>query len=325
MRHGRSPPRPACGAWPSAPSTSSSTWARATTKATACSPFAMQWCWSRPGGHRAAAGQRQHRHRCARRKSAGTGASRRPPGLRRQAVHPSAPGGALQCSVLAQRCQARLGSPRCWRPPARGSAAVAGRRQDGRPADPAGRAAVAGRRSFHLNRRPTVSRRASKTARRVSVAPRAQLHPALIRAGHHANAASIRLPVSPQRHPRDECRPSSYRRGQPVRRRRAQRRRRPMVKALFELRSAPGGVGLAHHPRAPRGQDSMAASTGFDEAGVQAQGRPGRLLRWAPVHGNLYGTSRSGVEARLRTGEDVVLGSTGKARCRSRRLFPSRC
>jgi guanylate kinase len=101
-----------------------------------------------------------------------------------------------------------------------------------------------------------------------------------------------------------------------------------MTKGFLFVLSAPSGCGkttilkrvmaelpglvfsVSHTTRSPRtgevnGRDyHFVDTTGFLEIADQ---QPSGFLEWAKVHGNLYGTSRQDVEARLRKGLDVVL------------------
>jgi len=88
-----------------------------------------------------------------------------------------------------------------------------------------------------------------------------------------------------------------------------------LVKALLELDSHLA-VSVSHTTRAPRGQEQDGREYWFvDEPAFRAMVDRGEFFEWAQVHGNLYGTSRRAIEARLQRGEDVVL--EGRARCRS--------
>jgi guanylate kinase len=80
-----------------------------------------------------------------------------------------------------------------------------------------------------------------------------------------------------------------------------------LCKALLELDSHLA-VSVSHTTRAPRGQERHGREYWFigpDE--FRAMAAQGDFFEWAEVHGHLYGTSRSAVEARLAAGEDVVL------------------
>jgi guanylate kinase len=51
--------------------------------------------------------------------------------------------------------------------------------------------------------------------------------------------------------------------------------------------------------------------------------RKGAFLEWAEVHGNYYGTSRSGIEAALLAGQDVLLEIDWQGAQQVRALFPA--
>ena len=72
-----------------------------------------------------------------------------------------------------------------------------------------------------------------------------------------------------------------------------------LVKALLEL-DAKLAVSISHTSRAPRGQEQHGREYWFvspDEFRAMAQ--RGDFFEWAEVHGNLYGTSRAAIEARV--------------------------
>src|SRR6188508_1741912 len=80
-----------------------------------------------------------------------------------------------------------------------------------------------------------------------------------------------------------------------------------LVKALLELDSHLA-VSVSHTTRKPRGQEQHGREYWFVGADVfQSMVDNGDFFEWAEVHGNLYGTSRKAIEARLNRGEDVVL------------------
>jgi guanylate kinase len=80
-----------------------------------------------------------------------------------------------------------------------------------------------------------------------------------------------------------------------------------LVKALLEL-DARLAVSVSHTTRAPRGQEQDGREYWFiDEPSFRRMIDAGEFFEWAQVHGNLYGTSRRAIEARLARGEDVVL------------------
>lgn len=95
-----------------------------------------------------------------------------------------------------------------------------------------------------------------------------------------------------------------------------------LVKALLELDSHLR-VSISHTTRAPRGQEQHGREYWFvsrDEFAAMA-GR-GEFFEWAEVHGNLYGTSRLSIEARLMAGEDVVLEIDWQGALQIKQLFP---
>jgi guanylate kinase len=80
-----------------------------------------------------------------------------------------------------------------------------------------------------------------------------------------------------------------------------------LVKALLELDSRLA-VSVSHTTRPPRGQEQHGREYWFvEEPEFRAMIERGDFVEWAQVHGRLYGTSRSAIEARLAQGEDVVL------------------
>jgi guanylate kinase len=94
-----------------------------------------------------------------------------------------------------------------------------------------------------------------------------------------------------------------------------------LVKALLELDSHLM-VSVSHTTRAPRGQEQDGREYWFiDEARFRAMVERGEFFEWAEVHGNLYGTSRNAVEARLATGEDVVLEIDWQGALQIKKLF----
>jgi guanylate kinase len=95
-----------------------------------------------------------------------------------------------------------------------------------------------------------------------------------------------------------------------------------LVKALLELDSHLA-VSVSHTTRPPRGQEQHGREYWFvspdDFAGMVARGE---FFEWAEVHGNRYGTSRVGIEARLMAGEDVVLEIDWQGALQIKQLFP---
>jgi guanylate kinase len=94
-----------------------------------------------------------------------------------------------------------------------------------------------------------------------------------------------------------------------------------LVKALLELDSHLV-VSISHTTRAPRGQEQHGREYWFvDTPTFERMVEQGDFFEWAQVHGNLYGTSRSAVEARLAAGEDVVLEIDFQGALQIKRLF----
>ena len=94
-----------------------------------------------------------------------------------------------------------------------------------------------------------------------------------------------------------------------------------LVKALLELDSHLA-VSVSHTTRAPRGQEQHGREYLFvDEPEFRAMIERDEFFEWAQVHGNLYGTSRKAIEARLMRGEDVVLEIDWQGALQIKRLF----
>ena len=94
-----------------------------------------------------------------------------------------------------------------------------------------------------------------------------------------------------------------------------------LVKALLEL-DARLDVSVSHTTRAPRGQEQDGREYWFiDEPVFRGMIDRGEFFEWAQVHGNLYGTSRKAIEARLQRGEDVVLEIDWQGALQIKRLF----
>ena len=94
-----------------------------------------------------------------------------------------------------------------------------------------------------------------------------------------------------------------------------------LVKALLELDSHLA-VSVSHTTRRPRGQEQDGREYWFvDEPGFRAMIDRGEFFEWAQVHGNLYGTSRRAIEARLARGEDVVLEIDWQGALQIKQLF----
>lgn len=95
-----------------------------------------------------------------------------------------------------------------------------------------------------------------------------------------------------------------------------------LVKALLQLDSRLA-VSVSHTTRAPRGQEQHGREYWFiDEPSFRSMAERGEFFEWAEVHGNLYGTSRSAIEARLEGGDDVVLEIDWQGAVQIKRIFP---
>lgn len=80
-----------------------------------------------------------------------------------------------------------------------------------------------------------------------------------------------------------------------------------LVKALLEL-DKHLDVSVSHTTRAPRGQEQDGREYHFVSVpAFREKIDAGDFFEWAEVHGNLYGTSRQAIEARVAGGQDVVL------------------
>ena len=95
-----------------------------------------------------------------------------------------------------------------------------------------------------------------------------------------------------------------------------------LVKALLELDSRLA-VSVSHTTRKPRGQEQDGREYWFvDEPTFRAMVERGDFFEWAQVHGNLYGTSRSAIQARLEHGDDVVLEIDWQGALQIKKIFP---
>ena len=95
-----------------------------------------------------------------------------------------------------------------------------------------------------------------------------------------------------------------------------------LVKALLELDSHLA-VSVSHTTRPPRGQEQDGREYWFiGEPEFRAMIDRGEFFEWAQVHGNLYGTSRKAIEARLQHGDDVVLEIDWQGALQIKQLFP---
>ena len=94
-----------------------------------------------------------------------------------------------------------------------------------------------------------------------------------------------------------------------------------LVKALLELDSRLA-VSVSHTTRAPRGQEQNGREYWFiSEPEFRQMADQGDFFEWAAVHGNLYGTSRTAIDARLARGEDVVLEIDWQGALQIKQLF----
>jgi guanylate kinase len=95
-----------------------------------------------------------------------------------------------------------------------------------------------------------------------------------------------------------------------------------LVKALLEV-DAKLAVSISHTSRAPRGQEQHGREYWFTAPDdFRAMAARGEFFEWAEVHGNLYGTSRTAIEARMQQGEDVVLEIDFQGALQIKQLFP---
>jgi len=95
-----------------------------------------------------------------------------------------------------------------------------------------------------------------------------------------------------------------------------------LVKALLEL-DAKLQVSISHTTRTPRGQEQHGREYWFTSAeDFRSMVDSGKFFEWAEVHGNLYGTSREAIEARMAHGDDVVLEIDFQGALQIKQLFP---
>jgi guanylate kinase len=95
-----------------------------------------------------------------------------------------------------------------------------------------------------------------------------------------------------------------------------------LVKALLELDSRLA-VSVSHTTRPPRGQEQDGREYHFiDPDSFRAMVDRGEFFEWAQVHGNLYGTSRTAIQARLEGGDDVVLEIDWQGALQMKTIFP---
>jgi guanylate kinase len=96
-----------------------------------------------------------------------------------------------------------------------------------------------------------------------------------------------------------------------------------LVKSLLELDSHLV-VSISHTTRKPRGQERDGREYHFiDEKTFRTMVAAGDFFEWAEVHGNLYGTSKAGVETMVKSGQDVVLEIDWQGALQIKTLFPN--
>ena len=96
-----------------------------------------------------------------------------------------------------------------------------------------------------------------------------------------------------------------------------------LVKSLLEIDSHLV-VSVSHTTRKPRGQEQDGREYHFiDDPTFRRMADNGEFFEWAEVHGNLYGTSRAGVEAMVKGGQDVVLEIDWQGALQIKRLYPN--
>ena len=94
-----------------------------------------------------------------------------------------------------------------------------------------------------------------------------------------------------------------------------------LVNALLELDSHLL-VSVSHTTRGPRGQEQDGREYWFiEEPQFRRMIDRGEFFEWAQVHGHLYGTSRPAVQARLATGDDMVLEIDWQGALQIKQLF----
>lgn len=96
-----------------------------------------------------------------------------------------------------------------------------------------------------------------------------------------------------------------------------------LVKSLLEIDSHLV-VSISHTTRIPRGQEQEGREYHFVDVPTFRRMVDEKLFfEWAEVHGNLYGTSRSAIESRISTGQDVVLEIDWQGALQIKQLFPN--
>ena len=83
-------------------------------------------------------------------------------------------------------------------------------------------------------------------------------------------------------------------------------------------------VTVSHTTRQPRGQEQHGREYHFiGEAEFRTMVDGGHFVEWAEVHGNLYGTSRAAIEARVAEGHDVLLEIDFQGALQIKQQFPN--
>jgi len=96
-----------------------------------------------------------------------------------------------------------------------------------------------------------------------------------------------------------------------------------LVKSLLEIDSHLV-VSISHTTRKPRGQERDGREYHFvDETTFRQMVAAGDFFEWAEVHGNLYGTSKAGVQEMVASGQDVVLEIDWQGALQIKTLFPN--
>lgn len=82
-------------------------------------------------------------------------------------------------------------------------------------------------------------------------------------------------------------------------------------------------VSISHTTRAPRNSECDGVDYHFvSEPSFLDKIGKADFIEWAQVHGNYYGTSRSGIESVLETGQDLLLEIDWQGARQIRKLFP---
>jgi guanylate kinase len=96
-----------------------------------------------------------------------------------------------------------------------------------------------------------------------------------------------------------------------------------LVKSLLEIDSHLI-VSISHTTRPPRGQEQAGREYHFiDDKTFHRMIADDEFFEWAEVHGNLYGTSKAGVQSMVASGQDVVLEIDWQGALQIKKLFPN--